>query len=461
MAGLDGAWLEPTKRSAAARRLVFPAGGDRGEVWAPPFRLMAALTIRGGVRASGAALELPLAAWSVASGTGEGTAAAWTVDLQRAGLGRDAGAGALASALSEDGARLLVVSPGREFRALFATRGGRFTVEAAPGVVAVRCEAAGDQTIVAIGAFDQADLARTLEHLARRGLAGLARQRTGHDEQVLRGGAALAAPDDPVAAARFEAAKLEADAMLLELAGIGRAPLSRAAAGEGGPGVLQTRHACRTALGLLAAGLRDPARDTLRFLASCTGASVPAAISVSGDITEGGRDDALHFIHLARRHLAWTADASLQDELAAAVGVAEALAGSGQDDAADLGDSGTRPADPGAGEVLRAVIEDEWGIEPDAPNVAVRLRPRLPAGRGRAGLSRLRIGRTILDLRLRQRGAVTQIAFRKVMGPAIAVDCELPGVPVDAAELDGVVLGSARARFEASGEHELILHGPG
>jgi hypothetical protein len=115
----------------------------------------------------------------------------------------------------------------------------------------------------------------------------------------------------------------------------------------------------------------------------------------------------------------------------------------------------------GAGEDLRAVIEDQWGVAPDAPNGAVGLRPRLPAGWGRAGLSRLRIGRTILELRFRRRSAVTQLGVRRVMGPAIAVDCELPGVPVDAAELDGVALGSGRARFEATGEHELILHGPG
>lgn len=447
MAGLDGAWLEPTKRSAAARRLVLPAAQDRGDVWAPPFRLMAALTLRGGVSASGAALELPLAAWTLAAGADGGTSAEWTVDLQRAGLDRDAGAGVPTPALSDDGARLLVMSPDAQARALFATRGGRFTVEARPGGIQVRCHAAGHQTIVAIGALDQADLDRTLDHLARRGLAGLARQRTGHDEQVLRGGAALSAPDDAGAAARFEAAKLEADAMLVEVPGIGRAPLLRAGGAGGGPGVFETRHACRTALGLLAAGLRDPARDTLRFLARCAGGRAPAEVSLGGAVTEGGPEDAQHFVHLARRHFAWTADASLRDELSDAVAMAGTFAGPAQGE--------------GAGEELRAILEDEWGIDPDAPNGAVRVRPRLPAGWGRAGLSRLRIGRTILELRFRRRSAVIQLAVRKVMGPAIAVDCEFPGVPVDAAELDGVALGSGRARFEATGDHELILHGSG
>ena len=447
VAGLDGAWLEPTKRSAAARRLVFPAAQDRGDVWTPPFRLMAALGFQGEMTACGAALELPLAAWTLAAGPDGRTSAAWTVDLQAAGLDRIADPAVLASALSDDGARLLVARADGRARALFATRGGRLTVEERPGGVAVRSDAPGGQTVVAIGALDQADLDRTLEHLGRRGLAGLARQRTGHDEQVMRGGAALTSPDDAAAAARFEAAKLEADATLVELPGIGRAPLLRAGGAEGGPGVVDTRHACRTALGLLAAGLRDPARDTLRFLARCAGGRVPAMVSLDGTITGGGPEDTQHFIHLAHRHFRWTADAALRDELSHAITKAEA---------ADSGGTGS-----GAGEALRAVIEDEWGIEPDAPNGAVRLRPRLPGGWSRAGLSRLRIGRTILELRYRRRNAVTQLAVRKVMGPPITVDCELPGVPVDAAELDGVPLGSGRARFEATAEHELVLHGPG
>ena len=461
MAGLEGAWLEPTKRSAAARRLVFAAAPDRGDVWAPPFRLMRALSLRGNTTASGAALELPLAAWTLDGGIDGGTAAEWTVDLERAGRRGDPGAGAPGWALSDDGARLLAVSPDGRARALFATRGGRLTVEARPGGMGVRCAAAGNQTIVAIGALDQSDLGRTLEHLARRGLAGLARQRIGHDEQVMRGGSALATPDDAAAAARFEAAKLEADAALVELPGIGRAPLLHAAGADGGPGAFQTLHACRTALGLLAAGLRDPVRDTLRFLSRCAGGSVPAAISLDGAITDGGSGDALRFLKLARRHFSWTADAALRDELSATVAMAEALAGPGQIQAAGARANGSARTEGDPGEELRAVIEDVWGIEPDAPNDAIRLRPRLPAGWSRAGLSRLRVGRTILELRFRRRGTVTQLALRRVMGPAISVDCELPALPVEAAELDGVALGSARARFEATGEHELILHGSG
>ena len=202
-------------------------------------------------------------------------------------------------------------------------------------------------------------------------------------------------------------------------------------------------------------------RDTLRFLSRCAGGSVPAAISLDGAITEGGSADALRFLKLARRHFSWTADAALRDELSATVAMAEALAGPGQIQAAGARANGSARTEGDPGEELRAVIEDVWGVEPDAPSDGVRLRPRLPAGWSRAGLSRLRVGRTILDLRFRRRGAVTQLSLRKVMGPAISVDCELPDLPVEAAELDGVTLGSARARFEATGEHELILHGSG
>jgi hypothetical protein len=125
VAGLDGAWLEPTKRSAAARRLVFPAAQDRGDVWTPPFRLMAALGFQGEMTACGAALELPLAAWTLAAGPDGRTSAAWTVDLQAAGLDRIADPAVLASALSDDGSRLLVGRGVGRGSALFATRGGR------------------------------------------------------------------------------------------------------------------------------------------------------------------------------------------------------------------------------------------------------------------------------------------------------------------------------------------------
>ncbi len=56
---------------------------------------------------------------------------------------------------------------------------------------------------------------------------------------------------------------------------------------------------------------------------------------------------------------------------------------------------------------------------------------------------------------------MTQLAVRKVMGPAIAVDCELPDVVVAAAVGRLAWQRAGRARFEATGEHELILHGPG
>lgn len=463
MAGFDGAWLEPTTRSAAARRLLYAGPRDGGDVWSQPFRLMRGLSMTGRVTGSGAALDLPLAVWTVTGGVQEGASAAWSVDLSGA-WPEGAPAGGIVTHRSGDGTRVLVAAPGTSACALFAARGGQLMVEEREGRLTLRCPASPSLTLVAIGAVDRADLERTLEMLSRRGLAGLARQRIQHDEQVARGGAAIATPDDASAAARFEAAKADADAALAELPGLGRALVSRPALdSDARPGAIRTSEACRSALGMLSAGLREPVRDTLRFLLGCadrTGA-VPAEVSLAGAIRSGGPGDALAFAHLARRYFAWTGDAVLRDELAPAVARADALVAGGSGEAGDSGHDRVGPGPAGPGEILLRAIEEGWGVEPDAPGGSVQLRPALPAGWSRARLSRLRVGRTILELGLRRHGTTAQFSIRKMMGPSIVVDCELPGVPAVAAELDGVSLGAARARFEATGDHELVLHAGG
>ena len=460
VAGLDGAWLKPTLQSAAARRLVYAGAPGAAEVWTPPFRLMHGLATMGRTVAHGAALELPLAAWTLAPGTGGSAAAEWTVDLRRAWPEGEAGAGELEVQLSDDGARLLATSGDQGALGLFACRGGRMKAEPVSGGVRVRCDGPGEITLAALGAVDPPDLDRTLDQLARRGLAGLARQRLQHDDQVVRGGAAVTLADDEPAAARFAAARHEADASLVELPGVGRAPLARLPDdAQLRPGVFRIRSAARTGLGLVAAGLREQARDTLRFVARCTerAGAVPFEVSLSGVIAAGDARDAGAFVHLAERHFAWTADTAVRDEVAGSVARARLVAIAGQD---GHGAGAGEPL-PSAGEVLRTMIEDAWGIEPDASGGSVRIRPQLPAGDARAALSRLRIGRTILDLRLRRRGPTAQLSVRKVMGPPLVVDCALPDLDADAVELDGVSLGAAHARFEATGEHEFIVHAAG
>ena len=452
VAGLNGAWLEPAGSPAAARRIAFSGTGESTDVWAHPFRIACGVTTTGRVVASGAALEVPLAAWRIEGGAGTVAAASWAVDFRRA-WPEPGPAGAAVASLSQDGTRLLVATPDSEALALFATLGGRLTVDDGPPL-RVRCSGAGAMTLVAIGASDRADLDRTLDLLARRGLAGLARQRLQHDEQVARGGAALSTPLDPAHAVRFEAAKRAADAELVELPGIGRAPMARLYRDRHPrPGVIFTAHACRTAVGLLAAGLREPARDTLRFLArvGARAGTVPAEVSAAGHARGGGPADRAAFGHLAARYWAWTADAVLREELAAVLrrgGRDVSLASGARDE--------TGAASPG--DVLRAAIEDEWGIEPDAPAGCVRVSPRLPPDPGRSGLSRLRVGRSVLELRLRRAGPTLQLSMRKVIGPALIVDCGIPDVVAQAVELDGIPLGAQRARFEATGDHELILH---
>ena len=72
--------------------------------------------------------------------------------------------------------------------------------------------------------------------------------------------------------------------------------------------------------------------------------------------------------------------------------------------------------------------------------------------------SRLRVGRTVLDLHYRRRGGTTQITVRRGSGPPIVVDCDAGDPAPAAAELDGIAMGSSRLRFEASGDHEILLH---
>jgi len=64
----------------------------------------------------------------------------------------------------------------------------------------------------------------------------------------------------------------------------------------------------------------------------------------------------------------------------------------------------------------------------------------------------------VLDLHYRRRRGTTQISVRRGSGPPIVVDCDVSDPAPAAAELDGIAMGSTRLRFEASGDHEILLH---
>lgn len=428
---LGGVW---EVEGQSGRRLTF--GGDvargPGEVWTHPFRLLHDLRISGRTTACGAALELPLAIWDIEA-AGTAPHAVWSVDLPQIRV-------------SGDGARALCIAQGGAHRGLFAVQRGMLSVE---GNRMAATTTSPSFRLIAIGAVDDEDLRRTLDLLGRRHVAGLARQRAQHAEQVTRGGAALRTPDDEATAAAFEAAKVEADAEIAELPGWGRAPLDHSA---GSPGSYVTRTACWTSLALLAAGMRDAARDTLRFLARRQDAAgdIPVDCALDGATRFAGGEGAAHFLLLAARHDAWAGDAALRDELAPVMERAQKYTA-----AVSTAERGRPPAGPAA--VLLDGVERLWGVEPDAPREALRLRPALPAGWTRMSLARLRVGRTVLDLHLRRRAESVQLTVRRGSGPRILVDCEVAGSEAAAAELDGVPMGSPRVRFEASGDHELLL----
>jgi hypothetical protein len=112
----------------------------------------------------------------------------------------------------------------------------------------------------------------------------------------------------------------------------------------------------------------------------------------------------------------------------------------------------------GIAALLTAAIGGLWGVLPDAPHGAVTLGPEAASLGSSAALSRLRIGRTVLDVRLRSRGEIVSVAVRRGAGPAIVVDCTLRGVPVAETLVDGEAMRGARGRFEVRDAHDVQFH---
>lgn len=106
--------------------------------------------------------------------------------------------------------------------------------------------------------------------------------------------------------------------------------------------------------------------------------------------------------------------------------------------------------------VVSPAVEGLFGVVPDALHGTVNLSPHLPATWNEAALRRLRVGATVLDLRLRRRGETVTLYLEKRSGPRIRVTACLRGAPA----LQGVTIneepvGSARAVFELDGTAEV------
>jgi len=100
-----------------------------------------------------------------------------------------------------------------------------------------------------------------------------------------------------------------------------------------------------------------------------------------------------------------------------------------------------------------------WGVRPNALEGAVRLAPWLPPGWDAMSLDRLRVGKTVLSVKLRRRFGQVAARVERVHGPRIHVEFMLRGGPGGVVLLDDTELAGGRVSFEADGSHALVWAG--
>ncbi|MEZ4413683.1 MAG: hypothetical protein R2910_11915 [Gemmatimonadales bacterium] len=109
--------------------------------------------------------------------------------------------------------------------------------------------------------------------------------------------------------------------------------------------------------------------------------------------------------------------------------------------------------------VASLAVEGLWGVRPNALEGAVRLAPWFPPEWDAMALERLRVGRTVLTIRVRRRFGQVAARVERVHGPRMHVEFQLRGIPTDAiVQVDDVELRGGRAAFEADGTHALVWH---
>ncbi|HEX7120650.1 MAG TPA: GH116 family glycosyl hydrolase [Longimicrobiales bacterium] len=186
---------------------------------------------------------------------------------------------------------------------------------------AVRCRlrlrlAPGEAVRLAIAATTEGDaaLAATLDALRPDALV---RARAAAYRRIRRERLALDAPDDRVGVA-LEWAKARLDAFLVETPGLGRSLVAgywtgREGWNDGRPGYAWYfgRDAVWTALGSLACGDFDAARDVIRFLGAHQDLSgkILHEATTSGVVHYDSADATPLYLLLVARYLAWTGDA--------------------------------------------------------------------------------------------------------------------------------------------------------
>jgi len=109
--------------------------------------------------------------------------------------------------------------------------------------------------------------------------------------------------------------------------------------------------------------------------------------------------------------------------------------------------------------VVAGGIEGLWGVVPDALAGAVRIAPWFPPSWEAMAVERIRVGRTVLGIRMRRRFGQVAARVERLHGPRIHVEFVLRGAPpLATVQLDDVELGGGRVGFEADGTHALVWH---
>ena len=357
------------------------------------------------------ALELPLFVW------------------ERADAGQVSWSTPLAGGVVErgpDGSRLALHSPAPNVRIVFETETGALRVD---GDGRIHWDCGRQDRLVAVVAAGDDDFERSLDLVARRTLAGLGRQRVQHAEQLQRGGTAMRSAGMPTLADAFDWAKIRGDALLGGMLA------------DGAHSEDSTATPWLLAEAMLAAGLPHLPRALRRRETAAASA---------------GHAD------WASRVSAWTGEAEQgADESVSPAppptGIERPIAPELRVPAAEEIASGELGAS-GIASFLAGAIGGLWGVRPQALDGMLWLAPDAMRLGSSAALSRLRVGRSVLDVRFRSSAEIVSLAVRRGAGPAIVTEISVRGVPIAEMLVDGEAVAGSRARFEVRDAHDVQFH---
>lgn len=362
------------------------------------------------------ALDHPLIFWSIVADAPVSIRIAWVTDLP----GNEHSTAPLAPVIGEEGGpadgQIRVGRQDSEPRFQVLPVAGVAAITGPAGTDALAFEVRSDRLlrVVLAAGSDTAELERALDALRRRKLRAFRQDRILHTRRIEDRLVSLVSPDPGLDRA-FGWAKVHLEAMLEA-----RPHLGRQVAGD----------PIGVARATLAIGDRDIARDVLRPLR----------------LGEDGADRA-PLRRLADCYARWTGEPV--PGMAAEPGDAEYA-----DTTFEL--TGSR-GDPAA--LVLEVIEGLWGIRPDAPRGAVRVRPSPPPGWPEMALRRLRVGPTTLDFRVRRRPGRTVVMVRRTGGPPIRLTVGLRGrTGSGPVTIDQTEVGGQEVSFTPEDSHEVDFH---